>query len=111
MSQMSAFSEINVNHYDVIQQQQNRTRTSKTKIIIGISMVAILLVQSLWLIILQEELTDLSEKFEHAQEYQRNLSKDIIKNGFNDKFTLSKFIASFGYDKIGEYGHFLRDHP
>ena len=104
---MSAFSEINVNHYDVIQ-QQSRTTTSKTKIIIGISMVTILLVQSLWLIILQEELTDLSEKFEHAQEYQRNLSKKIIKNGFNDKFTLSKFIASFGYDKIGEYGHFLR---
>ena len=110
MSQMSAFSEINVNHYDVIQ-QQSRTTTSKTKIIIGISMVTILLVQSLWLIILQEELTDLSEKFEHAQEYQRNLSKKIIKNGFNDKFTLSKFIASFGYDKIGEYGHFLRGHP
>ena len=108
---MSDFSEINVNHYDVIQQQQNRTRTSKTKIMIGISMVAILLVQSLWLIILLEELTELSEKFEYAQEYQRNLSKKIIKNGFNDKFTLSKFIASFGYDKIGEYGHFLRDHP
>ena len=60
MSQMSAFSEINVNHYDVIQ-QQSRTMTSKTKIIIGISMVTILLVQSLWLIILQEELTDLSD--------------------------------------------------
>ena len=111
MSQISDFSEINVNHYDVIQQQQNRTRTSKTKIMIGISMVAILLVQSLWLIILLEELTELSEKFEYAQEYKRNLSKKIIKNGFNDKFTLSKFIASFGYDKIGEYGHFLRGHP
>ena len=108
---MSDFSEINVNHYDVIQQQQNRTRISKTKIMIGISMVAILLVQSLWLIILLEELTELSEKFEYAQEYKRNLSKEIIKNGFNDKFTLSKFIASFGYDKIGEFGHFLRDHP
>ena len=65
---MSDFSEINVNHYDVIQQQQNRTRTSKTKIMIGISMVAILLVQSLWLIIILEELTELSEKFEYAQE-------------------------------------------